>query len=326
MENQSIVRKLCLILLTVFAISSVQAQKFVGLGDTIVVYIDNRIEVKLSVADYSTFSEDHEAYKLLMEFQDLVPDISGRLDSESPDKVTFNGDDMLVVQKGDLNYQFLLSEQGISDTGFRDIAVLRNDNNYVKITTTDLSTLSDVQLQKCFEELISILPERKNNSYRAIFECNNGAITLLEDELSTGSSIDAVGLTTGTGAGLIKSTWVADFSIELGFLLNKKGVLRYNPYISTNFVLDFNSENNMNVNSFLNLGFRWNQDKESDKPDWLGLEIGYLFSHQGSLFEENTVKVGLNWSLIKGRSVYVSPQLYFTDNTLYPAIRIGIGL
>jgi RNA polymerase sigma factor (sigma-70 family) len=43
---------------------------------------------------------------------------------------------------------------------------------------------------------------------------------------------------------------------------------------------------------------------------------------------ENTVKIGLNWSLFKGRSVFVSPQLYFSDNfkTIYPAVRIGFGL
>jgi len=321
-------RKLCLILMIVLGMSNVQAQKFIGLGDTIVVYIDNRVEIKLSVADYSSFSEDHGTYKLLMDFQNLLPEITGRLDPESPGKVTYNGEDKLVVEKGDVAYQFLLTEEGISDTGFRDIAILGNENNYVVITTTDLSILSDMQLQKCFKDLISILPESKNNSYKAIYECNNGVVRLLEDELSTGSSIDAIELTAGAGAGLIKSTWVADLSAKVGFLFNKKGVLKYNPYISTNLVFDYDSENNFNVNSFLNLGFRWNQNKKNESPDWLGVEVGYLYKQEGDLFGDNTVKLGLNWSLVKGRSVYVSPQLYFTDNfnSIYPAIRIGIGL
>ena len=50
--------------------------------------------------------------------------------------------------------------------------------------------------------------------------------------------------------------------------------------------------------------------------------------NKGDLFGDNTFRLGLNWSLMKGRSVYVSPQLYFTDNfnTVFPGIRIGFGL
>ena len=81
-------RKICLILIIVLSISNAQAQKLIGLGDTIVVYIDNRVEVKLSVADYSTFSENHEAYKILLDFQELLPEITDRLDPEIPEKVT----------------------------------------------------------------------------------------------------------------------------------------------------------------------------------------------------------------------------------------------
>ena len=84
----------------------------------------------------------------------------------------------------------------------------------------------------------------------------------------------------------------------------------------------------MNINTFLNAGFRWNLDKDEETPDWLGFEIGYLVGQEGNLFGDNTWKVGLNWSLIKGRSISVSPHLYMTDNfkTVYPGIRVGIGL
>ena len=328
MENQTIMRKVCLILITVLAISNANAQKYVGLGDTIVVYIDHRVEIKLSVADYSTFSEDHAAYKLLMRFQSLLPEVTGRLDPETPDMVTYNGEDKLVVEEGALNYQFLLDDEGIRDTGFRDVAILDSKESFVMITSTDISIISELQLQKCFSEVIPILPESKNNSYRVVYDCNNGSVTLREDELSSDASIDMLSLTAGAGAGLIKNQWVADLSAEIGLHFNRKGVLAYNPYVSANMIFDFDAEDNISTNTFLNLGFRWNQDRKSDRPDWLGLELGYLISQNGDMFGDNTFKFGLNWSLIKGRSVYVSPQLYFTDNfnTVYPAIRIGIGL
>ena len=322
-------KKVCLIILITLVVSGVKAQKFTGLGDTLVVYIDNQVEIKLSVADYSTFNENSEAYKILMSFQSVLPGISARLDSNTPDKVSFDGEDKLIVEPGDVKYQFLLDEEGIKDTGFRDVAILSNENTYVKITTTDLSKVSDMQLQKCFSEVIAKHPPQRNNSYTAVYACNEGEVTLLEDELSLEASLDMLGLTAGTGASLIKNRWAADLSAELFFSFNKKGVLRYNPYISTNLIFDFDSENKMNVNTFLNVGYRWNQDKKSLKgPDWLGVEVGYLINRQGDLFGENTYKLGLNWSLFKGRSVYVSPQIYFSDNfkTVYPAVRIGIGL
>ena len=118
MGNQTIMRKVCLILITILGISNVQAQKFIGLGDTIVVYIDNRVEIKLSVADYSTFNQNHETYKLLMDFQSIIPKIESRLDPEAPDKVTYDGEDKLIVEPGDLNYRFLKGDDGIKDTGF----------------------------------------------------------------------------------------------------------------------------------------------------------------------------------------------------------------
>ena len=321
-------RKVCLIILITLVVSGVKAQKFTGLGDTIVVYIDNQVEIKLSVADYSTFNNNSEAYIILMSFQSLLPGISARLDSNAPEKVSYDGEDKLFVEPGDLKYQFLLDDNGIKDTGFRDVAILSNENTYVMITTTDLSKVSDLQLQKCFSDVITKLPQHRNNSYTAVYACSDGKVTLLEDELGLDASLDMLGLTAGTGASLIKNRWAADLSAELFFSFNKKGVLRYNPYISTNLIFDFDSENKMNVNTFLNVGHRWNLEKKPGSPDWLGVEVGYLVNRQGDLFGKNTYKLGLNWSLFKGRSVYVSPQLYFSDNfnTVYPAVRIGIGL
>ena len=328
MGNQSIMRKVCLILITILGLSNAQAQKFIGLGDTIVVYIDNRVEIKLSVSDYSTFNDDHETNKLLVNFQSILPDITSRLDPDGPDKVTFNGDDKLVVESGDLQYQFILSDNEMRDTGFRDVAILTAENAKVIITTSDLSILSDLQVQKCIQDVILQLPPRQYHSRTLFYECKEGSVTSLDDLNRTNAHIDAIELTAGTGAGLIKSNWVADLSAEIGLKINRKGVLRHNPYLSTNLVFDFDTGGGMNVNSFLNLGFRWNMDMKSDKPDWLGVEVGYLYHQEGDLFGENTFKLGLNWSLVKGRSVYVSPQLYFTDNfnTIFPGVRIGIGL
>ncbi len=127
----------------------------------------------------------------------------------------------------------------------------------------------------------------------------------------------------GAGADLIKSTWVSDLSLGVGIGLNRKGKVRF-PYISSNVLFDFSPEDKININTFLNVGYGWNVNKEK-KKDLLTVELGYLVSRQGDLFGNNTFKFGFNWSPVK--SVLVSPQLYVTDNfeTAYPAIRIGFG-
>ena len=234
----------------------------------------------------------------------------------------------MEVEIVDPKYQFLIDSDEVTDTGFRDLAILRNENVYVMITTTNLSILTDLELEKCLKDVISKLPGRKNNSYRAVYECIDGSVSLIEDKVGPDASLDMIGLTAGAGAGLIKNKWVADLSAEIFLSFNRKGILKYNPYISTNLLFDFDSGNKMNINGFLNVGHRWNMEKGTGSPDWFGVEVGYLVHKEGDMFGENTFKLGLNWSLFKGRSVYVSPQLYFTDNfnTVYPAVRIGIGL
>lgn len=322
-------RNVCLLVITIIiGLSNVQAQKFTGLGDTIVVYIDNQIEIKISIADYSTFSENSESYKNLLSFQSLVPEVRSRLEPDLPDRVIYDIGDKLIVEKNDLNYHFLIDDGEVNDTGIRDLAILRSENSYVIITTTDLNNITDVQLENCLKGVISKLPQKKNNSFKAVYECNNGSVNLISNKVSQGASLDMLSLTGGAGAGLIKNKWVADLSAEIGISFNKKGVLRYYPYISTNLISDFTSETERNTYGFLNLGYRWNTDKKSEKPDWLGVEVGFMYKKGGDLFEKNAYKLGLNWSLFKGRSVYVSPQLYFTNdfNTIFPSVRIGIGL
>ena len=156
------------------------------------------------------------------------------------------------------------------------------------------------------------------------YECADGNVTKLDNRFN--SQLDQIELTAGAGAGLIKSTWVADLSFRIALGFNRKGVMSYVPYISSNLVFDFDTESNIHVNTFLNLGYQWNIDKQAEKPSYLGVELGYLIGKNGDLFGENTFKMGFNWSPVKG--VFVSPQLYITDNfkTLYPGIRIGFGL
>lgn len=154
-----------------------------------------------------------------------------------------------------------------------------------------------------------------------IIECVNNVVTLIEDK---NHEWDQLELSIGAGAGLVKNTWMPDLTLGLNFIFNKKGTIR-GPYITSNMLFDFTTEGKMNMNTFLNLGYRWTMNKQEDKYNTMGVELGYLIARQGEIFGENTFKLGLNWT--PARHVTVTPHLYFTDNfgQLFPGVRIGFG-
>ena len=76
----------------------------------------------------------------------------------------------------------------------------------------------------------------------------------------------------------------------------------------------------------MNAGYRYNLSKTMYKPNWLGVELGYLLSRHGKLFRKNTFRFGVNWEI--GKYITVAPQIYISGdfNEIYPAVRIGFGL
>jgi len=296
-----------------------------NIGDSVIVFVDNRVEINVAIPDYYQLKSSDKVIVAMKEFIDILPDIKDQLSPGSADLVRFSVGSSVSVEPGDPKVIYLVKEGKLSNTGYRDLAVVSGDKFKIFITTSDLSKISDMSLSQCLEKVIDILPEKSNFAKSLYYECIDGKINALEDKNTNNGKTDFLEFSLGAGAGLVKSTWVADLSFGVGVGFSRKGVTKYFPYISTNLVFDFDDENNININTFLNLGYRWNIDKKADKPDFLGVELGYLVSNQGNLFGENTFRLSLNWSPVK--SVFVSPQLYISDNfsTVYPGIRIGFG-
>lgn len=311
-------KQLCLI----FIISILPIIGFAQLkGDSVIVYVDNRVEIKVAVPDYNDLKTSDSIIFALKEFKRIMPEFESQLSSGSADLVKFSVSGPLTVEPGDSKIIFLNKGGKLTNTGFRDQLIIIGGKYKILITTTDLSKLEDLPLSNCFEKVIALLPEKNRSSMSLYYECINGNITELENKNNT---TDFIELQFGAGAGLIKSTWAADFSFGIGIGLNHKGMIR-SPYVSTNAIFDFDAENKININTFLNVGYSWNLDKKTDKPNLLGVEIGYLIVKQGDIFGENTFKFGIQWSPAK--HIFVTPQLYITDNfkTVFPGIRIGFG-
>ncbi len=312
-------KQLCLII----AISVLPTLGFCQfIGDSVILYVENRVEIKVAVPDYHKLKTSDSVIVALKEFKRIISGLENQLSPGSADLISYSIGGKLTVEPGDPKIIFMDKDGKLSNTGFRDKAVIRGTDFKIFITISDMSKLSDLPLSNCFEKVIAMLPRKTNWSRSIFYECINGNITEIENKIN---KMDFLELDLGAGASLIKSNWVADlsFGISLGF--NHKGMYR-GPYVSSNLIFDFDEEDKMNINTFLNLGYQWDINKKSEKLEYLGVELGYLISKQGDLFGKNTFKLGVNWSPAK--FITVSPQLYISDNfkTAYPAIRIGFGI
>lgn len=292
-----------------------------NISDSVVVYIENRVEIKIALPDYQEIKSSDKVTLALSKFLSLMEKIGNQFQAGVPERLLFSPDSSLILEPGDPKVIYLYNGDRLSNTGSRDIAIIKGENFKMIITTTDISKISELPLTECLEKVITMLPAKSRWSKSLYYECKDGKITLL---VSKNNELDMLEFNLGAGAGLIRNTWVPDLSLGIGVGIKQKGKLRY-PYISSNMLFNFDSENKIQMNIFLNLGYGWNTGRERNKKDMLGVELGYLISRQGDLFGQNTLKMGFNWSPAKG--VFVSPQLYVTDKfkSAYPAIRIGFG-
>jgi len=315
-------KQLCLI----FAISILPTYLFCQLiGDSVIVYVDNRLELNVAVPDYADLGSSDSVIMALAAFLKVLIEVEDQLSSSKAEMVRFSVGNSLTIEPGDPKLTYLIKDGEASYTGFRDRVIISGDEFSIFMTTADLLKISELPLIECLEKVIAMLPERTSMSKSLYYQCVDDQVLELEDK-NRFNRLDFLELHLGAGAGLVKNNWVADLSFEVGLGITKKGDVKHNPYLSTNLIFDFDDEGAIDLNMFLNIGYHPNIVKDPKKSTFLGVEIGYLIVNQGDLFEGTTFKFGVNWSPLKG--VYVGPQLYATDNfkKVFPGIRIGFGL
>lgn len=307
------------LILVVLALPILSHGQFIG--DTVVVYVDNRAEIKVAVPDYEDLKKSDSIQIALTSFKSLIPQITNQLSSDKADLVRYSIEGELTIEEGDSKIIFMNNNGDLSNSGFRDLAIIHGEKYKIFITTTDLSKLTDLDLADCMKNAIAKLPKQTHWPRIISYECKDDAIVELENK---NLEMDFLELQFGAGAGLIKSEWVADISFGVSLGLNKKG-MRRGPNISSNMIFDFDAEKNMSINTFLNVGYSWDVSRKSEKPSMLGFDLGYLIVKQGEMFGENTFKIGATWSPAK--HIFVSPQLFITDNfkQSFPGIRVGFG-
>lgn len=293
--------------------------------DSVIIYIDNRLEINLILEDYQLLKDSNNVAELLAKFQSHIPSIKDELQAERAEIVNFKAGKELSIEEDQAKSIFLIDGDQIKNTGIRDRAIIHTSVGTLYIIAQDLSKVEDLSLMDCFQKVKDLLPEKSRASKTLFFQCIDGTVTAIKEKERVNSYGDYIELGIGTGANLIKNQLVGDISFKLDFTFNKKGAASFSSYLSTNLFYDFPTNESMNINMFTNLGYSWNRASKDEEDRIFGIEFGYLTSREGEFFEKNTFRFALNASLAKG--IRVNPQLFMSDGfkKFYPGIRIGFG-
>jgi len=291
--------------------------------DSACVQIENKAEINLAIYSYKNLAENVESgFKSLQEILKGTKDIPEKISYS----INFEPNKSMTIKQIEAGEK-LIWENGVQTIyQFSNQCNIKTDNYYIQIQFNELEVLMSDSLLTQLLEVIDTTTEiqgRYSATYKYTFEGMQLNHTKQYDKMS--GLTDALMLSGGVGVNLIKSEPIIDISAEMGLALRKKRTLQNQYYVSYNLLFNFYEETNVNLNGFLNIGYKHNLSNNIKKPNWLGVEIGYLVNRQGELFGKNTFKLGINWEL--GKYISVAPQLYMSGdfNQLYPAVRIGFG-
>jgi len=309
---------ICLVL---FIIASPGTSTGQSLTDSVIIYIDNRVEVSIALSDYADLQSSGQIASTLADFQSKISMLENQLTYATAEMIRFEIGGNVVIDEGIQEIIYINKDGTLTPTGLRDKAILFGEEFQINITASDILNITEISIIDCLEKGSAALPQKSRWSKSLYYECNNGSVNLLEEK---NNELDFLELKVGAGVGQVKQSWVPDISMGIGIGFSNKGKVSF-PYVSSNLLFNFDAEDNMNINTFLNLGYGWDINKQLEKKEMLSFELGYLVNKQGNLFGENTFKFGANWSPVKG--VFVNPHLYLTDNfnRIFPGVRVGFG-
>ncbi|MBK8805265.1 MAG: hypothetical protein IPO21_00905 [Bacteroidales bacterium] len=293
--------------------------------DSINVQIDNKIELSLSIYEYSNLVENIE--KDLQSLHSILKD-NKEIPENGSYSILYEPDKLLSIKQTGPIEKIIWENGKQTRYQFNNQCNINSNNYYLKIQYNELEkVVSDSLIIKIKQVIDSTSTIKGRLSKTLNYSFQGNCVTHNEQFDKINGQKDAIFFKGGVGVNLIKNQPVIDLALEIGFAFSKKGILKNQIYLSYNQLIVYNDNSifNINSNSFFNLGYRYNLSNTFKNPNWIGLELGYLVSKEGNFFGKNTFKFGVNWEV--GKYITISPQLYFSvDLLLCPAIRIGFGL
>lgn len=289
--------------------------------DSIRVQIDDKMELELAIDDYENINQ--KLGEDLKKLQSILKESDGILEAGSY-KITYKPDKSVTVKQSELNERIIWKGDEPVKYQYNNQCVINSEFYFLLIRFNDIESITSDNLIQKIEEVINTtdtLQGRWAATYNFTFQGKNLVHNQQFDKHN--GQMDALIVSGGLGIDLIKSEPVIDLSALVGLQFNQKGVFKNLYYLSYNQLSYFDDEDKVNLNGFANVGYRHNFSHDQKEPNWIGMELGYLVSHHGSLFDKNTFRLGINWEV--GKYISVTPQLYISKNLTYPALRIGFG-
>jgi len=166
-----------------------------------------------------------------------------------------------------------------------------------------------------------------NNPFIAWIEVKaDNSAKLLHKRQITDIATNNIWISGGTFLENVKGNWNGGFYANMTFELGDKLMPKDAFSMEYEFMYDFSSTNNPNINHWMSLGYARNLSKNPNKTNWLGLSLGYLVKQEGDLFEKDSFKLGVNKRLSKNISIV--PQMYFNDffKNVTPGLKLRINL
>ncbi len=168
----------------------------------------------------------------------------------------------------------------------------------------------------------TITKRLKRLSFSSYYKVDDAGVPV-HKYLQTYPNSDVLLLSIGAGIENIKGSWMGGFSASLGLKFAKKTVYKSLYSIGYDWLYDFTTPEEKNINHFLDFKYSRNFSKNPSRGSWYGISLGYLIKQQGDFFAENTFRLGVS-KTIKG-SFKIEPAMYFNNffKDVYPGIKVS---
>lgn len=291
--------------------------------DSVYVQLGNKMEIKLKIFSYdslsATLTKDLESLQtILLERKDIP--------SQGTYAITYVPDTRLAIKPDIAGERIIWDKGGMTRYTFDNRLSILSELYQIQIQFNDPAEIFSEQTQKKLEDVIdSVFAIKSRLSTTYHFSTHEGKMVRNAQLDKVTGQKDVLVLNGGVGVNLIKSQPVIDLSAQLGLIFCKKSIWKHQYYLSYSQLSYFSDLSSPKLNGFLSLGYKYNMSNTIGKPNWLGMELGYLVSRNGDLLQKNTMRLGFNWDVAK--FISVAPQLYMSGDfkELFPAVRIGFG-
>ena len=291
--------------------------------DSVNVQLGNKMEVNMKIFSYDSLSvivarDLKSLQSILLERKELP--------SQGTYAITYEPDSRLSIKPGIAGERIVWDKGGMTRYTFDNRISILSELYQLQIQFNDPAEIFSEQTQKNLKDVIdSVFTIKSRLSTTYHFSAHEGKIVRNAQLDKVTGQKDVAILNGGLGVNLVKGQPVIDLSAQLGLIFCKKSIWKHQYYLSYSQLSYFNDLSSPKLNGFLSLGYKYNMSNTIGKPNWLGMELGYLVSRNGDLLQKNTMRLGFNWDVAK--YISVAPQLYVSGDfkEIFPAVRIGFG-